>query len=222
MGSRHLGSTDGYNPLFGGTPKFTVGDSLHVNKLQALVRSVDRATITSGNGYQVRRYSNSTVIQSTNNVTGGQFRNFQVFGYTDISDNCWITISIGTVNRAIPKVDGIGESIYMDEVQTVGETKFPPRIPIMLDGYIVVECTYDSQKPFPSVSEIKFVEALETDTMKMATSQYPLASIKYNAGDESKDEKPSVSVTQIHAYGNLSVARVKAGATKVYWQWWTI
>lgn len=219
MGSRHLGSTDGYNPIFSGTPKFTVGDSLHVNKLQALSRSIDRATVTTGNGYQVRRYSNSTVIQSTNYVTGGAFRNFQVFGYTDSNDNCWISASIGTVNRAIPKVG----SNYMDQPEAeIGGGLVNPRILITADGYIVIECTYDSQKPFPSVSVIKFVTALETDTMKMATSQYPLASIKYNAGDESKDEKPSVSVTQIHASGNLSVARVKAGATKVYWQWWTI
>ena len=218
MGSRHLGSTDGYNPLFGGTPKFTVGDSLHVNKLQGLVRSIDRATVTSGNGYQVRRYSNSTVIQNTNYVAGGAFRNFQVYSYTDVSGVAYVTFSIGTVNRAIPKVG----DLYMDQVTTFGETKIPPRIAVMLDGYIVIECTYDSAKPFPSVSEIKFVETLETDTMKMATSQYPLASVKYNAEDESKNQKAFVSVTQIHASGNLSVARVKAGATKVYWQWWTI
>lgn len=218
MGSSHLGSTDGYNPLYGGTPKFTVGESISVNKLQALVRATDRATVVSGNGYQVRRYSNSTVIQNTNYVNGGQFKNFQVYGYVDISNVGYVTISIGTVNRAIPKVG----DLYMDEVQTFGETVLPPRIPIALDGYIVVECTYDANKPFPSVSEIKFVEDLETDTMKSATSQYPLASVKWTEADESTKKPAEVSVTQIHAYGNLSVARVKVGATKVYWQWWLI
>jgi hypothetical protein len=218
MGSSHLGSTDGYNPVNSGIPKFTVGDSLSVNHLQAVARNLDRATISSGNGYQVRRYSNSTVIQANNYVAGGQFRNFQVFGYVDTNDSAWITVSIGTVNRAIPKIG----TLYMDQVQTVGDSQMQPRIPVSGDGYIVIEATYDSNKPFPSVSEIKFVSQLETDTMKQASSQYPLASIKYKPANAGAKTPAEASVSQIHSSGNLAVSRVKVGSSKVYWQWWRI
>ena len=218
MGSSHLGNTDGYNPVNSGIPKFIIGGGFSVNHLQAISKAVDRAHISSGDGYQVRQYSNSTVIQVNNTATGGQFRNFQVFGYADSNDNCFITVSVGTVNRVIPKVG----SLYMDQVQTINGSILPPRISVSGNGYVVVECTYESGKPFPSVSEIKFVTALETDAMKSATSQYPLASVTYTPANAGAKTPASVTASQIHSTGNLSVARIKAGSSKVYWQWWTV
>lgn len=215
MGSSHLGNTDGYNSVNPFMPKFTVGKSLSVNHLQAIARATDRATITSGNGYQVRRYSNSTVIQQTPYVVGGRATNFRVFGYADLNGNGFATVSIGTVNRAIPKID----SLYLDQVDS---EKMPPKISVTGNGYIVIEATYDSEKPFPSQMEIKFVSALETDTMKPATSQYPLASVKFTPADSGKKEPADVAITQLHESGNLSVARIKVGPSRVYWQWWIV
>lgn len=215
MGQYHLGNTDGYNPVNPSLPKFLAGSATSVNDFQKLTRGIDRATISSGNGYQVRRYSNSTVIQQTQNVLGGKMRNFQIFGFVDKNNAGWVTTSIGTVNRIIPKID----SLYLDQLDSSG---LPPKISVSANGYIVIEAVYDPVKPFPSTAILTFVSTLDTNQMNPSYSQYPLASVKYTPANAGAKTPADVSVTQIHESGNLSVARVKVGSSKVYWQWWRV
>jgi hypothetical protein len=218
MGKFHLGNTDGYNPVNPSLPKFTVGSSASINDFQKLTRGIDRATIASGNGYEVARYSNSTVIRPKNYVVGGKFRNFQVYAYTDKNGNGIVTVSIGTVNRTIPKIG----SMYMDQTHEVDGANIGPTISVNSDGYIVVEATYDANKPFPSESEVKFVTDLTSPDMMADVSQFPLARVVYKDADAGKKTPADVVVSQIHESGNLAVSRVKIGSSKVYWQWWRI
>jgi hypothetical protein len=217
MGSNHIGSSNGYVPR-DGLPMLRVGDQFTINDLNKILQGINRATIVAGNGYQVRRYSNSTVIQPNQYVTGSGFRNFRVFGFVDANDLGWAALSIGTVNRTIPKIG----NLYLDQLDS---NKLSPKVSVNDVGYIVIEVTYDETKPFPSNSEVKFVKTLETD-QNAVKSQYPLASVgyfpaKFNSQNGQK-EPAEVLVTQIHTEGNLSVSRVKVGQNKVYWQWWTV
>jgi hypothetical protein len=213
MGSKHLGSSSGYIPR-DGLPMLRVGDQFSIDTFNKIVEGINRATVVAGNGYQVRRYSNSTVIQPSNYVVGGKFRNFQIFGYVDASGNAYVTCSIGTVNRTIPKIG----SLQLDQVDA---QKLPPKVAVNGNGYIVIEVTYEPEKPFPSFSEIKFVNQLETAQHQMK-SQYPLASVSLEPANSATGTPPQVLVSQIHAQDNLSVARIKVGQNRVYWQWWTI
>lgn len=213
MGSNHLGSSSGYVPR-DGLPMLKVGDQLSIDTLNKVIEGINRATVVAGNGYQVRRYSNSTVIQPSQYVSGGKFRNFQVYGFVDASGQGFATCSIGTVNRTIPKIG----SLYLDQVDT---DKLPPKVAVSNTGYIVIEVTYDANKPFPSQCEIKFVDQLETD-LKQATSQYPLASVTYIPANGALKKPAEVLVSQIHSEDNLSVCRIKVGQNKFFWQWWTI
>jgi hypothetical protein len=214
MGSNHLNSGGGYVPR-DGLPLLKVGDQLDINALNKIIQGINRASVVTGEGYQVRRYSNATVIQPKQYVTGGKFRNFQIFCYIDANGQGHCSTSIGTVNRCIPKISGR----YLDHTDSTG---LQPKIDgVSSDGYIVVEATYAADKPFPSESTIKFVTALETVT-NQNTSQYPLASIKHKPADSSKKEPAQLIVTQLHSENNLSVSRVKVGQNNVYWQWWTV
>ena len=213
MGSNHIGSGGGYVPR-DGLPMLKVGDQFNIETLNRIIEGINRASVVAGNGYQVRRYSNATVLQPSNYVVGGKFRNFQVYGFVNANGQGFITCSIGTVNRTIPKVG----SLYMDQVDS---DKLPPKIAVNATGYIVVEVTYDPEKPFPNQSEIKFVTQLETAT-SATTSQYPLASVGYFPANAATKTPAEVIVSQIHSERNLSVSRVKVGQNKVYWQWWTV
>ena len=214
MGSGHLSSGGGYVPR-DGLPLIKVGDQLDIVALNKIIHGINRASIVTGEGYQVRRYSNATVIQPKQYVSGGKFRNFQVYCYIDANGQGHCTTSIGTVNRCIPKIGGL----YLDNADSNG---LQPKVSgVSSDGYIVVEATYAANKPFPSESTIKFVTALET-TSNSNTSQYPLASIKYKSADSSKKEPAQLLTSQIHPERNLSVSRVKVGASTFYWQWWQV
>lgn len=213
MGNNHLGSSSGYVPR-DGLPLLRVGDQFSIDTLNKIIEGINRATIVAGNGYQVRRYSNATVIQPNNYVVGGRFRNFQVYGFVNANNQGFITCSIGTVNRTIPKIG----SLYIDQVDT---DKLPPKVAVNQSGYIVIEVTYDPEKPFPSQSEIKFVTQLET-TANSTTSQYPLASVSYFPANSALKIPAEVAVSQIHSERNLSVSRVKVGQNKIYWQWWLV
>ena len=212
MGINHLGNSDGYNPR--NSRNINVGDQFSIDHLKSIQRGIDRNEIVSGDGYQVARYSNATVIRVRQNTTGGAFRNFQVLPYTDVNGACHVTCSIGTVNRVIPKIG----SLYLDQLDA---EELPPKITITADGYIVLEVAYEADKPFPNTTVVKFVNQLETE-LNASTSQYPLASVKYIPADAAKKEPADVVATQIHATGNLSVARVKVGASTFYWQWWIV
>jgi hypothetical protein len=217
MGSGHLNSGGGYVPR-DGLPLIKVGDQLDIVALNKIIQGINRASIVSGDGYQVRRYSNSTVIQPNKYVAGGSFKNFQVFCYTDENGQGHCTTSIGTVNRCIPKINGK----YLDSVDP--STKLQPQIDnVDSDGYIVVEATYEADKPFPKESTIKFVTALQT-TESSNISQYPLASVKYKSATTSGTTRipAQVIASQLHAERNLSVSRVKVGQTTFYWQWWQV
>ena len=214
MGSSHLNSGGGYVPR-DGLPLIKVGDQLDIVALNKIIQGINRASIVTGEGYQVRRYSNATVIQPKQYVSGGKFRNFQVYCYIDANGQGHCTTSIGTVNRCIPKIGGL----YLDNADSNG---LQPKVSgVSSDGYIVVEATYAANKPFPSESTIKFVTALET-TSNSNTSQYPLASIKYKPADSSKKEPAGLITSQLHPERNLSVSRVKVGASTFYWQWWQV
>lgn len=214
MGSGHLNSGGGYVPR-DGLPLLKVGDQLDIGALNKIIQGINRASVVTGEGYQVRRYSNATVIQPKQYVTGGKFRNFQVFCYIDANGQGHCTTSIGTVNRCIPKIEGQ----YLDSTDSNG---LQPKVSgVSSDGYIVVEATYAADKPFPSESTIKFVTELQT-TSNSNTSQYPLASVKYKPANSSKKEPAQLITSQLHPERNLSVSRVKVGATTLYWQWWQV
>lgn len=217
MGSGHLGSGSGYVPR-DGLPMLKVGDQFSIDTFNKIIEGINRATVVGGNGYQVRRYSNSTVIQPNQYVTGSAFKNFRIFGFVDANGQGWATTTIGTVNRTIPKIG----SKYLDQLDS---DKLTPKVSVTGIGYIVVEAKYEANKPFPSESEIKFVEALPT-AERGESSQYPLASVgfypaKYNSATKTQ-EPAEVLVSQMHSQGNLSVARVKVGQGRFYWQWWTV
>ena len=217
MGSNHLNSGGGYVPR-DGLPLLKVGDQLDIVALNKIIQGINRASIVTGEGYQVRRYSNATVIQPKQYVTGGAFRNFQVYCYMDANGQGHCTTSIGTVNRCIPKIDGK----YLDSTNSNG---LQPQVDgVSGDGYIVVEATYAADKPFPSESTIKFVPALQT-TQNSNTSQYPLASVKHIPASTSSSGArvpAQLFASQIHPERNLSVSRVKVGASTFYWQWWQV
>ena len=218
MGSGHLSSGGGYVPR-DGLPLIKVGDQLDIVALNKIIQGINRASVVTGEGYQVRRYSNATVIQPKQYVTGGKFRNFQVYCYVDANGQGHCTTSIGTVNRCIPKINGK----YLDS--TDPSTKLQPQIDgVSSNGYIVIEATYADGKPFPSESTIKFVTALET-VSNGTTSQYPLASVKYQGASTSSNGErlpAQVIASQLHPERNLSVSRVKVGKTTLYWQWWQV
>jgi hypothetical protein len=217
MGSNHIGSGGGYVPR-DGLPMLKVGDQLSIDTLNKIMEGINRATVVAGNGYQVRRYSNSTVIQPNQYVTGGAFKNFRIFGFVNENGQGFATTTIGTVNRTIPKINGK----YLDQLDSDNLT---PKVSVTGIGYIVLEAKYDANKPFPSETEVKFVTALPTEE-RGESSQYPLASVgfypaKYNSATNTR-MPAEVLVTQMHSQGNLSVARVKVGQGRFYWQWWTV
>ena len=218
MGSGHLNSGGGYVPR-DGLPLIKVGDQLDIVALNKIIQGINRASIVTGEGYQVRRYSNATVIQPKQYVSGGKFRNFQVYCYVDANGQGHCTTSIGTVNRCIPKINGK----YLDSVDPA--TGLQPQIDgVASDGYIVIEATYADDKPFPSDTVIKFVTELET-VSSTNKSQYPLASVKYKSASTSNNNEripPQVIASQLHAERNLSVSRVKVGLVKHFWQWWIV
>jgi hypothetical protein len=199
-----LGNSGGYVPR-GELPSFNGINQLTANHLQAITRGIDRATVVSGEGYEVARYSNATVIRPKRYVTGSGFRNFQVFTYTDSSNNVYATVSVGTVNRVIAKIG----SLYLDQVDPT-------------DCYIVVESTYEPNKPFPTEAEIKqygsFPSGMDTETK----SVYILASVKYVAPSDKNGNVASANASQIHERGNLACSRIRVGGEKAVWQWWTV
>jgi hypothetical protein len=217
MGSGHLNSGGGYVPR-DGLPLLKVGDQLDIGALNKIIQGINRASIVTGEGYQVRRYSNATVIQPKQYVSGGKFRNFQVYCYIDANGQGHCTVSIGTVNRCIPKINGR----YLDNADSNG---LQPKVSgVSSNGYIVIEANYADNKPFPSESNIKFVTELQT-TQNSNTSQYPLASVKYkNASTSSSGAKEPAGLltSQLHDERNLSVSRVKVGQSTFYWQWWIV
>lgn len=217
MGSGHLNSGGGYVPR-DGLPLIKVGDQLDIVALNQIIQGINKASIVSGEGYQVRRYSNATVIQPKQYVSGGKFRNFQVYCYLDASGQGHCTTSIGTVNRCIPKIAGR----YLDH--TDGNGLQPQVDGVSGNGYIVIEATYAADKPFPSESTIKFVTELQT-TQNSNTSQYPLASVVYRparALSGGGQEPAQLFASQLHPERNLSVSRVKVGKNTLFWQWWQV
>lgn len=218
MGSFHLGGTDGYNPR-GDLPKFTVGNALSVNDLQSITRGIDRASIVSGDGYRVKRYSNSTVIEVNQQVAGGVLKNFQIYCYVDKNGLCWATSSIGTVNRSVPKMYGTG--LYLDQLDNDG---LAPKVQITNDGWIVVAAQYEANYPFPRDVDIRFTTTdpssggLDTATL----GGYPLASVQIIQPSSQNGNVKSVKTTQYHSDGNLGVSRLKVGSEKVFWNWWIV
>lgn len=216
MGSNHLGSGGGYVPREG-LPTIKVGDQLNINHVQNIVKGIDRATVVYGNGYQVRRYSNSTVIQPNNYVVGAGFKNFQVFTYTSDTKQCYCTVSVGTVNRVIPKID----TLYIDNVDS--NTGLVPRIEVSQDGYIVLESVYENNKPFPKVAYVKFYPSAGLQPLdNQNASKYILASVKYNPATQENGNIPFLNVTQFHTGGNVAVSRIKISSQDPIWHWWVV
>lgn len=218
MTKYHLGSTDGYVPS-GGLPQLRSGDSLSIDDAQKLIRGIDRASVVMGNGYQVRRYSNSTVIQPNQYVAGAAFRNFQVFAYVDENQVAWATVTVGTVNRCVPKM--YGTSLYLDQVDN---NNLAPKVQITAEGWIAIAATYEANFPFPRNVDIRFTTdnpntgLLDTENL----GGYPIAKVKIIEPSSENGNTKSVSVIQYHTNGNLGCSRIKVSQNKVYWNWWTI
>jgi len=88
------------------------------------------------------------------------------------------------------------------------------------NGFVVLEVTYEANKPFPSKAEIKFMADRPDTSNETTTSRFILATTEFKA--KTKTEEASVFATQVHKRGNLIVNRFKVGASLYYWFWYTI
>ena len=177
-----------------------------------IIQGIDNSTPRFGNGYQIANYSGGSVLRiNTPSVAGNPTTNFQVNAFIE-NGQAKATVSVGTVNRVIPKINGR----YLDQLIN----RLPPTINIMgLSGYIVLEVLAEANKPFPSNVSAKYVTTYEnTDTSGKST--YPLAKITGIPATTGKEAE--VLVDQIHLEGNLGVSRFKVGQNIMYFQWYTV
>ena len=177
-----------------------------------IINAIDSSTPRFGNGYQVANYSTGSVMRfNTPFTAGAPTTNFMVNAYTDGKAG-WATVSIGTVNRRVPKIG----SKYIDQYDKDG---LAPKVQLLSDGYVVIEAKYEANKPFPDNVEVKFIATLPT-TQETSVSLYPLA--KVVGKNATKDNPAMILVNQMHLEGNLAVNRYKIGASTYYWQWYTV
>ena len=204
------------NPSSPYLPKIRPDQTLTPSFVGKMIRGIDASTPRFGSGYQVANYSTGSVLRlPTPFSMGAPQTNFFVYLYKDEKLNItYAIVSVGTVNRCIPQID----NKYLDQLMPDG---LPPKIALPDVGYIVIEAKYEANKPFPSSSVIKWVKKSDLNiNSETNTSQYPLASIETTIAT-AKSPK-AITCTQIHLQGNVAVNRFKIGASKYYWQWYTV
>jgi hypothetical protein len=211
MGS--IGDLSGFgNPSNPNLPRIRPEQRLTPAFMAGIVNGVDRSTLRNGTGYTVTNYPNGQVLNIPPWVKTGEGFNLQVTAFVD-KDQPFATVSLGTVNRVIPTINSKHLDQYTDGV--------PPRLPIPApNGFVVLEVTYEANKPFPSKAEIKFMADRPDTSNETTTSRFILATTEFKA--KTKTEEASVFATQVHKRGNLIVNRFKVGASLYYWFWYTI
>ena len=116
-----------------------------------------------------------------------------------------VSASPGTVNRYIPKIG----STYIDAVT-------PPTITIAGPGYICVKATYEADKYFPRTATIVFEAGATPPVDTNTESYYPLGKVN----ETTVDGVSVLSMLRLIEPSNLTVNRLKAGASIATW-WWT-
>ena len=207
-----LDTSSGRTPHSNYLPSVKPDQELTPKFIGKIIQAVDNSTPRFGAGYQVVNYSGGSVLRiPTPNGSAAAPFNFQVSAFIE-KGVCYATISVGTVNRVVPKI----VDKYMDELKN----DLPPLLicnsPV---GYIVIEVTAQPNKPFPSTAEIKYVTTI-TDADTSTKSIYVLA--KVTGTPPTKDAPAKVDVSQYHLAGNMAVNRFKIGASTVYFQWYVV
>lgn len=179
-----------------------------------IISGVDASTPRFGNGYQLANYSTGSVIRiPTPYKAGSPTTNFYVNAYISSQNRAEAIVSVGTVNRVVPKVG----NKFIDQLEADG---LPPRILLQQSGYIVIQATYTPNKPFPDAAEIRFLTTLPSISSEQNVSVYPLAKITGTVA--TRDAPAGVVASQYHLQGNLAVNRFKIGQSAFFWQWYTV
>lgn len=177
-----------------------------------VINGIDRATLRSGNGYIVTNHGNGQTITIPQQTRAAVSLNFQVYAFLE-KDIPKATISLGTVNRVIPKIN----TKYLDEY----EDGIPPKLTISGNtGYVILEVEYDANKPFPSEANIKWVSDRPSTASETTKSTFILATTLYSP--KTNEKAATITTTQVHKKGNLIVNRFKIGSSNYYWYWYTV
>ena len=207
-----IGDLSGSNPSSPNLPRIRPEQRLTPAFMGNIVNGIDRATLRSGVGYTVTNYPSGQILSIPPWVKNGESFNLQVTAFIE-NDQPFVTVSLGTVNRVIPTINTKYLDQYTDGV--------PPKLPIPApNGWVVLEVTYDANKPFPSQAEIKFMSTRPDTSNETTTSRFILATTEFKA--KTKTEEATTFATQIHKRGNLIVNRFKVGSSTYYWFWYTI
>lgn len=213
-----VSDSSGYVPRDSQIPNVKSGDALTPRYVQKITQGIERSSVVNGVGYGVQRLSNATIlsIPKSNNGATVSVSNFKVTIVTvdkTVSTDARAYVSVGTVNRCIPKIG----TVYLDRLRPSDNKQ--PYVEFGNDGYIGIKVTYTAGVPFPSTSVIEWRSSLPT-TSTDSESFYPLASVTWNLNAQT--EAVEATVTQIHLSRNLSVNRFKIGTSTYYWQWYLV
>lgn len=187
----------GAGPLLGGT---YAGEPLSARTINRYASHI-HANVTN--------YSNDLTFQ---NSSGGVVYGLPQAVYSQPSGgfldpnltNDKVTVTPGTVNRYIPKID----TTYIDADPA-------PEITVADEGHVCIKVTYEVNKFFPRTAEIVFITGTDVPDDTETESYQPLAKIN-------KDETTTpttYSMVKLN-FGNKVVNRLKAGANTATW-WWT-
>lgn len=120
-------------------------------------------------------------------------------------DDNKVSVTPGTVNRYIPKLN----NIYIDAAT-------PPTITATGAGFICVKCTYEAGKFFPRTATIVFEAGATPPDDTNTESFYPLARVNQTT----VEGVTVLTMLRLVEPSNLAVNRLKAGANTATW-WWT-
>ena len=191
------------------TPDYKPDQNFNARYLEKILRAIESGTPRRGVGYEIHNTNRGWTIGLHRPALGRKLRFFVVSVYDD-NNSIFANVSVGMVNRTIPKLEGK----FLDQTLGANETQRPPRISITAPlGYVGIEVAYEPNKVFPTTAEIKYKTTLaENDTN--ITSFYPLAVIAI----EQKDGVNTALVTQLSDV-NLVVNRMKVGTDVYSWSW---
>jgi hypothetical protein len=188
------------------TPDYKPDQNFNARYLEKILRAIEAGTPRRGVGYEIHNTNRGWTIGLQRPAIGRKLRFFVVSVYND-NGSIFANISVGMVNRTIPKLEGK----FLD--QTLAEDR-PPRLPITADlGYVGIEVTYQPSKVFPTESEIKYRTTLDANDTNVK-SFFPLAIIAL----KEKDGEKVAQVTQL-SDTNLVVNRMKVGTDVYSWSW---
>jgi hypothetical protein len=188
------------------TPDYKPDQNFNARYLEKILRAIEAGSPRRGVGYEIHNTNRGWTIGIQRPAIGRKLRFFIVTVYDD-NGSIFANVSVGMVNRTIPKL----EEKFLD--QTLEEGR-PPRIAVTKDlGYVGIRVTYEPNKVFPNNSIIEYRETLETNDTSN-TSFYPLAIISLRR----QDGVTTSQITQLSDV-NLVVNRMKIGTDVYSWSW---